>query len=219
MSKESRAEYLNQAAVRNFHQMTPDPHPRLILASTSPYRRALLARLKIPFEVMDPNTPETPLANEAPDSRALRLAEEKAAAIACEGVLIIGSDQVACIDSEILRKPGTPKRAAEQLRRCSGKSVTFWTAVALRNTRSGSVLSRLTPAKVTFRHLSDREIGRYVEVDQPLDCAGSFKWESLGISLFSSIESDDPTSLEGLPLIAVCDLLRDSGLALPLLSQ
>ena len=199
--------------------MTLDPIPRLVLASTSPYRRALLARLRIPFDAVDPATPENLLPEEAPDARALRLAAEKAAAITIRDALVIGSDQVACLGQEILRKPGTPVVAAEQLRQCSGKSVSFWTAVALCDTQSGAVMRRLTTSKVTFRDLSDREIEQYVRLDQPFDCAGSFKWESLGITLFSAIDSDDPTSLEGLPLIALCDLLRERGLALPLLSQ
>ena len=192
---------------------------KLILASTSPYRMALLKRLRVPFGTVDPQIDETPLEGEPPEYRARRLATLKADAVTTQGALVLGSDQVACLDGEILRKPVTHEAAVRQLTRCSGRIVRFWTAVSLKHTATLWRGDRVVTCDVRFRDITALEAERYVELDQPLDCAGSFKWESLGITLFRAIETDDPTALEGLPLIAVCDLLRDAGLPLPLLSE
>jgi len=192
---------------------------KLILASTSPYRLALLQRLRVSFDTVDPHVDETPLEGELPRNRALRLASLKADAVTVPHALALGSDQVACLDDAILHKPRTPKTAVQQLMSCSGRTVSFWTAVSLRNTASRWRSDRVVRCDVRFRDITASEAERYVELDQPMDCAGSFKWESLGITLFCEIDTEDPTALEGLPLIAVCDLLREAGLSLPLLSE
>jgi septum formation protein len=192
---------------------------KLILASTSPYRLALLQRLRIPFATVDPDVDEAPVEGELPSDRARRLGALKAAAVAAPDALVLGSDQVACVDGAILHKPRTERAAVQQLISCSGRTVRFWTAVSLRNTATLWRGDRVVTCDVRFRDITASEAERYIELDQPLDCAGSFKWESLGIALFRAIETDDPTALEGLPLIAVCDLLREAGLSLPLLSE
>jgi septum formation protein len=192
---------------------------KLILASTSPYRAALLRRLRIPFETVDPQIDETPVPGEPPQDRARRLAAAKADAVTAPDALVIGSDQVACLESNILRKPLTQDAAVQQLLACSGRVIRFATAVSLRNTASLWQDDRLVFCDVRLRDISKPEAEQYVRVDQPLRCAGSFKWESLGISLFRSIDTADPTALEGLPLIALCDLLREAGVPLPLLSE
>ena len=188
-------------------------HQKLILASTSPYRRELLGRLGLPFEVANPETDETPLPDEAPPALALRLAEEKARAVAGRypGALIIGSDQVATVDSKIYGKPGTHERAVAQLRALSGKTVNFFTALCLFNAATGQAEVRGVPTLVSFRHLSDDEIEAYLQREPAYNCAGSAKSEGLGIALLSAMQGEDPNALVGLPLIALCDLLRNQG--------
>lgn len=190
---------------------------KLVLASTSPYRRALLERLQLPFETAGPHIDESPLPDEAPPATADRLALEKARAVASAfpDALIIGSDQVAHMGAEIFGKPGTVERAIEQLHRMSGRSIVFHTALALVNTQSGGIRQASVPTRVRFRELSGEEIARYVEKERPLDCAGSAKSEGLGITLLESLSGDDPTALVGLPLIALSQMLRAEGLILP----
>ena len=189
----------------------------LILASTSAYRKQLLERFGLPFEVARPETDETPLPDETPDTLAIRLAIAKARAIADHkpNALVIGSDQVACIGNEIFGKPGTIERAHAQLRRMSGQDVIFHTAVAVINSDTGKVQSTLVPTHVRFRALTTDEIERYVAAELPLDCAGSAKSEGLGITLLDALSGDDPTALIGLPLIALSRMLRNEGIALP----
>lgn len=189
------------------------PATPLILASTSPYRRALLQRLRLSFTCVPPEIGEDPRAGEAPQALATRLAQEKALAVSRRhpAALVLGSDQVASLDAALFGKPGSAEAARRQLARCSGHCVRFDTAVALAQDHS-LVASRCVAVDVQFRHLTAAEIARYVEVDTPLDCAGSFRWESLGVALFERLVSDDPTALEGLPLIAVCDMLRAAGI-------
>ena len=189
----------------------------LVLASTSRYRRELLARLQIPFEVVGPEVDEHPFPGEPAATRALRLAEAKARAGAAHfpTALILGSDQVAEIDGERLDKPGGRARAREQLLLASGRDVVFHTAVTLVTSASGHAESRLVPTEVRFRRLTAAEIDRYLDKEQPYDCAGSAKSEALGIALLDEIKGTDPTALIGLPLIAVTQLLRDAGLPVP----
>lgn len=190
---------------------------KLVLASTSAYRRTLLERLTIPFSVARPDTDETPLPGETPAATAERLAAEKARAVARDwpDALIIGSDQVAHMGNEVFGKPGTEARAVEQLQRMSGQTVIFHTALALLNTRSGHIQVEGVPTSVRFRTLGDDEIRRYVAKERPLDCAGSAKSEGLGIALLDALSGDDPTALIGLPLIALCRMLRAEGVELP----
>ena len=194
------------------------PLPRsLILASTSRYRRELLARLGLPFDVAAPAVDETPRPDEAPRALALRLALAKARAVAGlhPQAIVIGSDQVADLDGEPLGKPGNHERATVQLRRMRGKTVVFHTAVAVVCQDSRFEQVDLAPVRVRFRDLSDDEIERYLRAEQPYDCAGSAKSEGLGIALLDAIDSDDPTALIGLPLIRTCRMLRAAGLVLP----
>ena len=194
----------------------------LILASTSPYRRRLLERLRLPFTCIDPAVGESTRDGESPQARACRLATEKALSVAetLQGeAIVIGSDQVACLGTQILHKPGTPELAEQQLAASSGQTVQFWTAVSLWTSPGETLTHRVVPCEVKMRALSTDEISRYVALDQPLDCAGSFKWESLGIALFEAMRTADPTALEGLPLIALSELLREAGVALPLAAQ
>ena len=188
---------------------------RLILGSTSPYRRELLLRLRLPFEVVSPDVDETPLANESPRALALRLALAKAQAVASQHpqAVVIGSDQVADLDGEPLGKPGTHARATEQLQRMRGKTVVFQTAVAVVCLEAGFSQVDLAQVNVKFRNLGDAEIERYLRAETPYDCAGSAKSEGLGIALLESIDSDDPTALVGLPLIRTCQMLRAAGVA------
>jgi septum formation protein len=188
-----------------------------VLASTSRYRRELLARLVADFDVVAPDVDETPKAGETPAALAARLAEAKARAVAAvrPDALVIGSDQVADLDGRPLGKPGTPERARSQLAASAGRSVVFHTAVCLVDTRSGAVDAAIDRTEVVFRPLSADEIARYVERDNPIDAAGSFKAEGAGIALFERIESTDPTALIGLPLIALSRLLRAAGFTLP----
>ena len=194
----------------------------LILASTSPYRRRLLERLCLPFTCMDPAIEESMRQGELPSDRASRLATEKvsAAAKTLQGnAIVIGSDQVACLDTEILHKPATRDAAERQLAASSGQTVHFWTAVSVWTSPDQAPAQRVVPCEVKMRVLSADEISRYVALEQPLDCAGSFKWESLGITLFEAMRTEDPTALEGLPLIALSELLRQAGVPLPLAAQ
>ena len=193
----------------------------LVLGSTSPYRRQLLERLRLPFSVFAPDVDETPHPDETPRDLALRLALAKAHAVAAAtaaqhpGAVVIGSDQVADLNGQPLGKPGTHQRATAQLRQMSGHSVIFQTAVAVVCPNTGFAQADLAPVTVRFRHLSDAEIERYLRAEQPYDCAGSAKSEGLGISLLDAIDSDDPTALIGLPLIRTCRMLRAAGLVLP----
>ena len=193
------------------------PHMKLVLASTSTYRRMLLERLVVPFETAKHEVDDTPLQGEAPPATANRLAIEKAKAAAQHHTddLVIGSDQVAHLGDEIFGKPGTVERAIAQLRRMRGETVIFHTALAVVNARTGRVQCESVPTHVRFRNLSDTEIVRYVEKERPLDCAGSARSEGLGITLLESLSGDDPTALIGLPLIALSRMLRAEGLELP----
>ncbi|GAB2548709.1 Maf family protein [Rhodanobacter koreensis] len=191
--------------------------PRLVLGSTSRYRAELMRRLTADFEQRAPGTDETALVGETPAARALRLAIAKAEAAASglHDALVIGSDQVAELDGRILDKPGTAERAHAQLTASSGREVHFHTALCLLDTRDGRRHTHVDHTRVCFRELNPAEITRYIEHEQPLDCAGSFKCESLGISLFESIDNRDPSALIGLPLIALARLLREAGVTLP----
>jgi septum formation protein len=186
--------------------------PPLILASTSRYRRELLQRLRLPFEVVAPEVDETPQPGEAPGALALRLALAKARAVHRQrpDAVVIGSDQVADLDGEPIGKPHTHERAVQQLGRLSGRSVVFQTGVAV--AAPGLEQALLAPVLVRFRALSAAEIEHYLRTEQPYDCAGSAKSETLGIALLEAIDSDDPTALVGLPLIRTCALLRAAGI-------
>jgi septum formation protein len=188
---------------------------KLILASTSPYRRELLGRLGLPFEVANPQTDESALPGEAPETLALRLSEAKARAVADNhpDALIIGSDQVATVDGKVYGKPGTHERAVQQLKELSGKTVNFFTGLCLFNSKTGESETRGVPTLVTFRQLSDDEIENYLRREPAYNCAGSAKSEGLGIALLSAMKGDDPNALVGLPLIALCDMLRQQGVA------
>ena len=189
--------------------------PRLILASTSPYRRELLGRLRLPFEAVSPGVDETPRAGEMPAALAVRLAEEKAHAVAIRhpDAIVIGGDQVAVLDGRALSKPETHENAITQLRSMRGRCVTFLTAVAVERNASGERRARLVPCQVQFRAFSDDVIEPYLRADRPYDCAGSAKIDSLGIALVERLDGDDPTALVGLPLIALVTLLGELGLA------
>jgi septum formation protein len=191
-----------------------DQPRKLVLASTSRYRRALLQRLGLAFETDDPRADESPLAGESPRDSALRLSVLKARSVAPShpDALIVGSDQVASCDGERVGKPGNRENALRQLGAMSGRSASFDTAVSVLDARDGTVRSRLVPCRVDFRTLSRGTIERYLDREQPYDCAGSAKSEGLGIALIERIETNDPTSLAGLPLIALTELLAESGL-------
>jgi len=186
---------------------------KLILASTSPFRRELLSRLGLPFEVANPRTDETPLPGEAPENTALRLAEAKAKAVAVNfpDALIIGSDQVAVLNGQVFGKPGTHERAVEQLRILSGNTINFFTGLCLFNARTGASQVKGVPTLVGFRKLSDQAIENYLHREQPYNCAGAAKSEGLGIALLTKMEGEDPNALVGLPLIALCDMLLTEG--------
>ncbi len=188
----------------------------VILASTSRYRRELLTRLQLPFEVHAPDVDETPLPGEAPGALAQRLALEKARAVAARfpEAVVIGSDQVARLGGEPLEKPGDHERAVAQLRRMRGQTLVFQTAVAVVCQATGFVERDLASVRVVFRDLSDDAIEHYLRAEQPYDCAGSAKSEGLGIALLDAIDSDDPTALIGLPLIRTCRMLRAAGVEL-----
>ncbi len=188
--------------------------PALILGSTSRYRRELLARLRLPFESVAPQVDETPHPGETPADLALRLALAKARDVARRhpAAVVIGSDQVADLAGEPVGKPGTHERAVAQLQRMSGRTVIFQTAVAVVCVATDFERSSLASVQVRFRDLKPAEIERYLRLEQPYDCAGSAKSETLGIALLAAIDSDDPTALVGLPLIRTCTLLREAGL-------
>jgi len=193
--------------------MSEPVHRRLILGSTSPYRREILARLRVAFEVAAPDVDETPQPAERPMQLACRLAMAKARSVAAQfpDCVVIGSDQVADLDGQPLGKPGDHARATAQLRKMSGRTVIFQTAVAVVCQDSGFAQLDLAPVKVRFRDLTDAEIETYLQAETPYDCAGSAKSEGLGIALLESIENDDPTALVGLPLIRTCRMIRAAG--------
>ena len=189
---------------------------QLILGSTSLYRRELLSRLRLQFDVVAPDVDETPRVNESPKDLANRLALAKAYAVARSypQAVVIGSDQVADLNGEPLGKPGTHERAVAQLQRMRGKTVVFQTALAVVCLDSGFEQLDLAAVSVRFRDVSDAEIETYLQAEKPYDCAGSAKSEGLGIALLESIDSDDPTALVGLPLIRTCLMIRAAGIAL-----
>jgi septum formation protein len=189
--------------------------PSIVLASTSLYRRALLARLRLPFEVRAPAVNEAALPGETARETALRLAQAKARAVApeCPAALIIGCDQVAVLDGVSLGKPGSHANAVAQLKAMRGRSVLFHTALTLFNARTGALQTAEVPTTVHFRQYGDAEIERYLEVERPYDCAGSAKIEGLGIVLVESVHSTDPTALIGLPLMQLAAMLRNEGVA------
>jgi septum formation protein len=191
-----------------------DQRRQLVLASTSPYRRMLLGRLGLPFEAAAPGVEEQPLAGERPPDTALRLSLLKAHAVQARfpDALVIGSDQVAALGDERFDKPGNHDNAFRQLRRLSGHTVDFHTALALLDTKTGQAQSRIVPCRVTFRTLDDARIEAYLRREQPYDCAASAKAEALGIALISRMQTDDPTSLIGLPLIALTEMLENAGM-------
>lgn len=186
---------------------------KLVLASTSRYRRELLSRLHLPFEVVSPEVDETPLPDETPSATALRLSvlKAQAAAAAFPDALIIGSDQVLMLDAEQLGKPGTYANALVQLNKMQGKAMVFHTALTLLNSRTGHVQTRDVPTVVHIRPLSDAQIEAYLKKEQPYDCAGSAKSESLGIALMERMDSPDPTALIGLPLMVLTEMLLNEG--------
>jgi septum formation protein len=194
-------------------------HPRLILGSSSKYRKELLSRLRIPFDVIVPNIDETPHPDEAPEATALRLAQEKAMAIAARepDALVIGCDQVAVLDGQQIGKPGSHESALKQLQTMRGRRVVFHTALCLWDGRSLLPDQKIqldnVRTFVTFRDLPDEELDAYLHIEQPYDCAGSAKNEGLGIALLENIESKDPTALTGLPMIALTTMLRRAGVA------
>ena len=196
--------------------MQPFLSPRLILGSSSVYRKDLLSRLQLPFEIMLPAVDESPLPDESPPQTALRLAKSKAGEIAAQTgpALIIGSDQVATLDGQQIGKPGNHERALAQLQMMQGRSVVFHTAICLHDSRPGSpapLQLENVSTIVTFRNLPDAELNAYLLIEKPYDCAGSAKNEGLGIALISAIEGTDPTALTGLPLIALTFMLRQAG--------
>jgi len=188
----------------------------LILGSSSRYRKELLSRLKIPFEVAAPEVDETPLSNETPRDLALRLALAKARAVASQNpeAVVIGSDQVADLEGLPLGKPGNHVNAVKQLQRMRGKTVIFQTALSVVCLATGFEQTDLAAVKVTFRDLTDAEIEAYLMAEEPYDCAGSAKSEGLGIALLAAIDNDDPTALVGLPLIRTCHMLSAAGVKL-----
>jgi septum formation protein len=198
------------------HESPTLPRP-LVLGSTSRYRRELLSRLNLPFDVAAPEVDETPHDREPPKELALRLALAKARAVAAlhPTAVVIGSDQVADLAGHPLGKPGNHEKATQQLQAMSGQTVIFQTAVAVVCAETGFEQVDLAPVEVKFRALSSAEIERYLRAEEPYDCAGSAKSEGLGISLLDAILSDDPTALIGLPLIRTCRMLRAAGLVLP----
>ena len=189
---------------------------KLILASTSPYRRELLSRLGLSFEVANPETDESQLPGETPENLALRLSEAKARAVAVNhpDALIIGSDQVAVMENRIFGKPGNHERAVKQLQELSGKTVNFFTGLCLLNARTGQAEVRGVPTLVGFRDLTNQEIENYLQREPAYNCAGSAKSEGLGITLLRHMRGDDPNALVGLPLIALSEMLRNQGVSI-----
>ena len=191
----------------------PNENPTLVLASTSPFRRELLSKLRLPFATAAPDIDESPLPDEEPESLVKRLSLEKAKAVAPDHpqALIIGSDQVACVDNQVLGKPGSHDKAMQQLKLTSGKTVTFLTGLTLYDAASGNSQTLCEPFRAHLRELTEQQIENYLQREQPYNCAGSFKSESLGIALFSKLEGEDPNALVGLPLIRLIDLLKQFG--------
>jgi MAF protein len=189
----------------------------LVLGSTSPFRKALLDKLGIPFITDTPNTDETRRPGETPDRLVRRLAEDKARDVASRfpDALVIGSDQVACVGDEILGKPGNRENAIAQLSAASGKAVTFYTGLCLYNAANDQIQVAVEPFVVHFRVLGSAQIERYIDREQPFNCAGSFKSEGFGITLFAALEGRDPNALVGLPLIRLVSWLNDAGIAVP----
>jgi septum formation protein len=187
---------------------------QLVLGSSSIYRRELLQRLQIPFEISNPDIEETPLAGESPEVTAVRLAVEKTRAVAVThpGALIIGADQVAILEGIQLGKPLNRENATRQLQHVQGKEVVFFTALCLLNSETEGVQTKLVPTQVKFRQLSDQQISNYLDREQPYHCAGSAKAEGLGIALIERIVSDDPSALIGLPLVSLVDMLAHEGI-------
>ena len=187
---------------------------KLVLASSSPFRKALLEKLQLPFETDSPDVDEAPVENESIETMVCRLAELKAVALAGKypEALIIGSDQSAALNGNILDKPGSYEVAFQQLRAASGQAVTFYTGLCLHNSKTGESETLCEPFVVKFRDLSDSEIENYLKREQPYNCAGSFKSEALGISLFESLQGKDPNTLIGLPLIELCRMLKSNGM-------
>ncbi len=198
--------------------MSSNPSPNLVLGSTSPFRKKLLEKLNIPFITASPNIDEAPLANETAQQLVSRLAQAKAKAVASThpNALIIGSDQVATIEGQIVGKPGCKSKAFEQLMQASGRRVTFYTGLCLYNSYTQKSQLCCEPFHVHFRQLEQAQIERYLDIEQPYNCAGSFKSEGLGIVLFSQLEGHDPNTLIGLPLIRLTDMLANEGLSLPI---
>lgn len=197
--------------------MSASPALPLLLGSTSPFRKEVLSKLGLPFETDSPEVDESHRDSETPEMLVKRLSEMKARAVGARHPrsLVIGSDQVACIEGEILGKPGSREKAIEQLKKASGKAVTFYTGLCLLNTATGTSQVICEPFHVHFRDLSEAQICRYLDAEQPYNCAGSFKSEALGITLFSRLEGDDPNSLIGLPLIRLVEMLGNEGIDLP----
>ena len=191
------------------------PTPQIVLASTSIYRRELLARLGLPFEVASPDVDEIPLPRETPQDTARRLAEAKARAVAARfpRAIVIGSDQVAVLEGTTLGKPGNHANAVRQLKAMRTKEVVFHTALCVCNAASGQVETRVVPYCVRFRDYSDAQIERYLRREQPYDCAGSARYEGLGIALIAEMRGDDPNALIGLPLIALTEMLAAQGVS------
>jgi septum formation protein len=190
--------------------------PKIVLASTSRYRRELLARFGFPFEVAAPGVDEAVLPDEAPADTARRLAEAKAQAVAQRfpGAIVIGSDQVAVLEGSVLGKPGNHATAVRQLRSMRAKEVVFHTALCVLRSDTGAALTRVVPFFVRFRDYSDAQIERYLEREQPYDCAGSARAEGLGIALIAEMRGDDPNALIGLPLIALTEMLAAQGVGI-----
>jgi septum formation protein len=197
--------------------MLKPPARKVVLASTSRYRRELLSRLQIGFDCAAPNVDETPREGEAPDIQAVRLAVTKAHAVkhVWPDALIIGSDQVATTAGTLLGKPGTHEQAVHQLTVMRGRAVSFFTGLCVLNAHTGREQSAMVPVTVHMRNYSDAQIERYLRADQPYDCAGSARIEKLGITLIERLDTDDPNALIGLPLIALCDMLQNEGIELP----
>jgi len=192
-----------------------EPIPQIVLASTSKYRRELLARLGLPFEVAAPGVDEIPLPNEAPQDTARRLAEAKTRAVATRfpQAIVIGADQVAVLEGTTLGKPGNYANALRQLKAMRAKEVVFHTALCLYNAASAQAETRVVPYRVRFRDYSDAQIERYLQREQPYDCAGSARCEGLGIALIAEMRGDDPNALVGLPLIALTEMLAAQGVS------
>jgi len=188
---------------------------KLVLASTSPFRKAILEKLGLPFDTASPATDETPVEGESPEQLVQRLAMAKAKAVveSHHDALIIGSDQVAVIDNEILGKPGSHEKAIAQLQKASGKTVRFFTGLCLLNAATGNTQVEVVPFDVVFRKLTDSQIENYLQKEKPYNCAGSFKSEALGICLFEKLQGDDPNTLMGLPLIRLVRMLEREGVA------